>query len=88
MANEKEKVYVQRIHDLQEECKVKDSQIEALTNRLKNLESKELALIDKENFLQAEQDLLNLLKEMKEEKQEIQNMKAELAYKIRETFGR
>lgn len=83
---QKEAVYIQRIKDLQEEINQKDKTIQSLLEKIQFFEGNEKVIIDKQNYIESVKEANELVRKVRDELQEIQTFKEELAQKIYSTF--
>ncbi len=88
MDNNKEQVYIQRIKDLQSQLKERDETIAKLIEERKHLESKELALLDQENFYSELSEAKAMVQSMKQDLDEINSLKSDLVSATRAVYGR
>lgn len=88
MDNNKEQVYIQRIKDLQSQLKERDEIIAKLIEERKHLESKELALLDQENFYSELSEAKAMVQSMKQDLDEINSLKSDLVSATRAVYGR
>ena len=88
MDNNKEQVYIQRIKDLQSQLKERDEIIAKLIEERKHLESKELTLLDQENFYSELSEAKAMVQSMKQDLDEINSLKSDLVSATRAVYGR
>lgn len=81
---DKEQVYIQRIKDLQEEVEQKNQIIRDLIEENKTLRDLKDPEIHKAEFLAATEEAREILKQLKQEKHEIEKLKAEMGERIQD----